>query len=325
MEKKGKDILEVKLKGISNITNMNYMFWECESLISLPDISQLDASRVSNMNHIFDFNCYLKSIPDISNWAITNASEIDEGTLICYFLKSFKKTLIEFQKTEEHKNFEFHIKSTDEELKGIKIYISNVKYSKFKEILEQQKDYIKKSLFVLSFSFNSNDENTAKSIGDTFKKIKPEVLKSKYHEINFKIEKKNISINVCLSGLKNGLCLLLEEILVFFELVKFDGYIKTGFSIGDLFYLSYDKLNSSLRKFGLFIKFQPDVLNACIQTLKGIKLTNDKYEKKLKVIINILNKINSKELSTQIVDLVSKLDMYKHFIAILPYGYLEIS
>ena len=75
--------------------------------------------------------------------------------------------------------------------------------------------------------------------------------------------------------------------MVFFELVKFDGYIKTGFSIGDLFYLSYDKLNSSLGKFGLFIKFQPDVLNACIQTLKGIKLTNDKYEKKLKVIINI--------------------------------------
>ena len=30
--------LEIKLKGIDNTTNMSYMFYECELLLSLPDI-----------------------------------------------------------------------------------------------------------------------------------------------------------------------------------------------------------------------------------------------------------------------------------------------
>ena len=34
------NILKIKLKGINNITNMSYMFYNCSSLISLPDISK---------------------------------------------------------------------------------------------------------------------------------------------------------------------------------------------------------------------------------------------------------------------------------------------
>ena len=48
-----KDILEIKLKGITNITNMSYMFCGCYSLSSLPDISKWNTSNVTNMSYMF--------------------------------------------------------------------------------------------------------------------------------------------------------------------------------------------------------------------------------------------------------------------------------
>ena len=48
-----KDILEIKLKGITNITNMSGMFYGCESLSSLPDISKWNTSNVTDMSYMF--------------------------------------------------------------------------------------------------------------------------------------------------------------------------------------------------------------------------------------------------------------------------------
>ena len=39
IESNNNNILNLKLKGINNITNMSYMFYGCKSLLSLPDIS----------------------------------------------------------------------------------------------------------------------------------------------------------------------------------------------------------------------------------------------------------------------------------------------
>ena len=61
----------LSLHDISNINtkearDMSYMFYNCESLKSLPDISKWNTSKVIYLNHIFD-NCKsLKSLPDIS-------------------------------------------------------------------------------------------------------------------------------------------------------------------------------------------------------------------------------------------------------------------
>ena len=48
-----KDILEIKLKGITNITNMSCMLSGCESLSSLSDISKWNTSNISNMSKMF--------------------------------------------------------------------------------------------------------------------------------------------------------------------------------------------------------------------------------------------------------------------------------
>ena len=44
------------------------MFYYCNSLISLPDISKWNTSNVNNMNRMFSFCNSLISLPDISKW-----------------------------------------------------------------------------------------------------------------------------------------------------------------------------------------------------------------------------------------------------------------
>ena len=72
-----KDILKIKLKGITNVTNMSYMLDNCNSLFSLPDISKWNTSNVNNMSSMF-YNCNsLSSLPDISKWNTSNVKDMN--------------------------------------------------------------------------------------------------------------------------------------------------------------------------------------------------------------------------------------------------------
>ena len=55
-------ILNIKLKGIDNITNMNEMFCGCESLSSLSDFSKLNTNNITNMSRMFNGCASLLSI-----------------------------------------------------------------------------------------------------------------------------------------------------------------------------------------------------------------------------------------------------------------------
>ena len=60
--------LKINLIGIKNVTNMSYMFSDCSSLLSLPDISYLNTNNVTNMCGMFYGCSSLSSLPDILNW-----------------------------------------------------------------------------------------------------------------------------------------------------------------------------------------------------------------------------------------------------------------
>ena len=69
-----KDILEIKLKGITNVTYMNNMFQLCNSLSPLSDLTKWNTSHVYKMGYLF-CNCNsLLSLPDISNWNTSNVT-----------------------------------------------------------------------------------------------------------------------------------------------------------------------------------------------------------------------------------------------------------
>jgi len=60
------------LKGIDHITNMNYIFSECSSLLSLPDLSKWNTINLTNMSYMFDGCSSLAFISDISKWNTIN-------------------------------------------------------------------------------------------------------------------------------------------------------------------------------------------------------------------------------------------------------------
>ena len=70
------DKLEIKLKGILNITDASNMFSYCSSLSSLPDISKWNTSNVTNMSFMFSWCSSLSSLPDISEWNTSNVTNM---------------------------------------------------------------------------------------------------------------------------------------------------------------------------------------------------------------------------------------------------------
>ena len=71
-ELKNKYILEIKLKGIKNITNMSYIFAHCSSLIAVPDICKWDTKNIVDMSYLFYHCSSLMFLPDISKWNTRN-------------------------------------------------------------------------------------------------------------------------------------------------------------------------------------------------------------------------------------------------------------
>ena len=60
--------------NLKNTKEMDYMFYNCYSLKSLPDLSKWDTKKVVNMTHMFDGCKNLKSMPDIQVKMVENIS-----------------------------------------------------------------------------------------------------------------------------------------------------------------------------------------------------------------------------------------------------------
>ena len=83
-----KDTLEVKLKGITNITNMNSMFSSCKDLISLPDFHKWNTTTITKMYNLFNNCSLLESLPDISKWNTSNVTNMSFMFSDCFKLKN---------------------------------------------------------------------------------------------------------------------------------------------------------------------------------------------------------------------------------------------
>ena len=80
--------LEIKLKGIDNVTDMSYFFYNCSNLSSLHNVSKLNTNNVTKMSDMFYGCSKLKSLPDISKWNTSNVTYMREMFCGCSSLKS---------------------------------------------------------------------------------------------------------------------------------------------------------------------------------------------------------------------------------------------
>ena len=83
-----KKILKIKLKGFDNITNMSFIFYNCSSLSSLPDITKWNTKKVAIRSYMFYTCRSLPSLPDISKWNINKVTDISYMLYICSSLSS---------------------------------------------------------------------------------------------------------------------------------------------------------------------------------------------------------------------------------------------
>jgi len=82
-----KNEFEIKLKGISKITDLSCMFCGCLSFDSIKGFSNINTSKITRLSHMFSF-CKITYIPDISKWDTSNVEYIDHMFLNCLNLKS---------------------------------------------------------------------------------------------------------------------------------------------------------------------------------------------------------------------------------------------
>jgi len=80
--------LQIKLEDINNIRNMSYMFSNCTSLISLPDISEMNTNYVTDMSYMFRNCSSLSSLPNISKWNTKNVTNMSGMFCDCSSLSS---------------------------------------------------------------------------------------------------------------------------------------------------------------------------------------------------------------------------------------------
>ena len=71
------NINKIKLTRIKGITDMSYMFYKCDLLLSLPDIDKMDTSQVIDMSYLFDGCKSLLYLPDISKWNTSKVTKIN--------------------------------------------------------------------------------------------------------------------------------------------------------------------------------------------------------------------------------------------------------
>ena len=64
--------------NINNVTNISWMFANCSSLSLLPDISEWNTSNVTDMSGLFYGCSSLSSLPDISKWNTNNINNMSD-------------------------------------------------------------------------------------------------------------------------------------------------------------------------------------------------------------------------------------------------------
>jgi len=85
---KNKEILEIILVGITKVTNMNNMFQECRTLLTISDMSKLDMTKVTDISGMFSICESLTAIPDISRWNTVNITSMAALFLFCQSIQS---------------------------------------------------------------------------------------------------------------------------------------------------------------------------------------------------------------------------------------------
>jgi hypothetical protein len=219
------------------------------------------------------------------------------------FIENFKKALDEEAKTDEQKSFEIEIKGTKEEPNGVSFDTYSVTKDKYATFVDPSKDYMKEALSVFSVSVHAKDEASVKTLEALFEKMKPmfEGLDFvKKHPGKYKIELRTSGTKVTVDFVSvtgEFLKPLLDLGLNISDYHNFCSTFKSGLCPGDFFKLPVEELSLKCLQVLLSVKGKSTgvrkIISALIKALKGVKLANDKFQKKLEDRVGHLSALNA--------------------------------
>ena len=120
--------IDISYWDVSNVTDMSYMFFECEELESVGDLSNWDVSSVRSTHSVFSYCIKLKSFGDISIWDVSNVNDMSNMFECC---ESFNQDLSSWNISNvTDMDFMFYgCKSFNQDISNWNV--SNVRYKNF--------------------------------------------------------------------------------------------------------------------------------------------------------------------------------------------------
>ena len=215
------------------------------------------------------------------------------------FIENLKKALAEEAKSDDKKSFEVEIRGTKEEPKGVSFETFSVTKDNYATFVDASKDYMAKALSVFSVSVNAKDEASVKVLEDLFAKMKPMFEQLDFvkkhpgkYEIHLRTAGKKVTVDfVSVTG--EFLQPLLDLGLNISDYHNFKASFKSEFLPDEFFNKPVEELTLKALQLLLTIKGNStgvrQILSAVIKALKGVKLNNEKFQKKLDKHVEHLN------------------------------------
>lgn len=218
-------------------------------------------------------------------------------------IENFKKALAESSKEGESKMIGFSIKGTKEDPKGFASETYSFKEDKYNEYFDMSAEHLKEALTIVTFQIHVDKEEQAALLKELFDKFLPMTegipyFQKRKDEISINFRAKGTKVNIDIAA-KNGKFLkpIMELGVNAFDFGSFRCGFKTEFVPADFFNLKLEELAGKLLQFVLDFKVEGKdlkyLLSAAIKTLKEVKLTNDKYQKKLEKLITYAVLVNA--------------------------------
>ena len=219
------------------------------------------------------------------------------------FIENLKKALAEEAKSDDKKSFEVEIRGTKEEPKGVSFETFSVTKDNYATFVDASKDYMGKALSVFSVSVNAKDEASVKVLEDLFAKMKPMFEQLDFvkkhpgkYEIHLRTAGKKVTVDfVSVTG--EFLQPLLDLGLNITDYHNFKASFKSEFLPDEFFNKPVEELTLKALQLLLTIKGNStgvrQILSAVIKALKGVKLNNEKFQKKLDKHVEHLNALNA--------------------------------
>ena len=219
------------------------------------------------------------------------------------FIENLKKALAEEAKSDDKKSFEVEIRGTKEEPKGVSFETFSVTKDNYSNFVDAGKDYMGKALSVFSVSVNAKDEASVKVLEDLFAKMKPMFEQLEWvkkhpgkYEIHLRTAGKKVTVDfVSVTG--EFLQPLLDLGLNVSDYHNFKASFKSEFLPDEFFNKPVEELTLKALQLLLSIKGNStgvrQILSAVIKALKGVKLNNEKFQKKLDKHVEHLNALNA--------------------------------